>query len=46
MVQAYAWGKYMGFLNVTFDENYEVQSWSGNPVLLDKSIEQGKYRLV
>ena len=32
----------MGFLNVTFDKSFEVQSWSGNPVLLDKSIEQGE----
>ncbi|KAL4232880.1 5'-nucleotidase [Mactra antiquata] len=38
VVQAYAWGKYMGFLNVTFDDQLEVSSWSGDPVLLDKSI--------
>ena len=41
VVQAYAWGKYMGFLNVTFDENFDVVGWSGNPVLLDKSIARG-----
>ncbi|XP_045195357.2 snake venom 5'-nucleotidase-like [Mercenaria mercenaria] len=40
VVQAYAWGKYMGFLNVTFDEDFNVKSWSGQPVLLDKTIPQ------
>ena len=42
IVQAYAWGKYMGVLNVTFDDGGEVQSWDGNPVLLDNTIPQGK----
>ena len=32
----------MGFINVTFDEKFDVQSWSGDPILLDKSIPQGK----
>lgn len=41
VVQAYAWGKYMGFLNVTFDDQFEVKSWSGQPVLLDSSIQEG-----
>jgi hypothetical protein len=31
----------MGFINVTFDDDFEVKSWSGSPVLLDKSILQG-----
>ncbi|XP_052809054.1 snake venom 5'-nucleotidase-like [Mya arenaria] len=35
VLQAYAWGKYMGLINVTFDDHNEVKSWSGNPVLLD-----------
>ncbi|KAH3736665.1 hypothetical protein DPMN_043238 [Dreissena polymorpha] len=34
VVQAYAWGKYMGFINVTFDDHLDVKNWSGNPVLL------------
>lgn len=38
IVQAYAWGKYMGILNVTFDENFDVQSWSGSPLLLDATV--------
>ena len=36
----------MGVLNVTFDDNGEVQSWSGNPVLLDSKIQQGRIRNV
>lgn len=40
VVQAYAWGKYMGFLNVTFNDTFEVKEWSGQPVLLDNSIPQ------
>ena len=43
VVQAYAWGKYMGFINVTFDENFEVQTWNGDPILLDKTVPRGKY---
>ncbi|XP_060560431.1 snake venom 5'-nucleotidase-like [Ruditapes philippinarum] len=45
VVQAYAWGKYMGFINVTFDDDFEVKSWSGSPVLLDKSILQDQETL-
>ena len=41
VVQAYAWGKYMGLLNVTFDDAGEVDSWAGAPVVLDKTIKQG-----
>ena len=41
VVQAYAWGKYIGLLNVTFDDDGEVDNWSGAPVVLDKTIEQG-----
>ena len=32
----------MGFINVTFDENFEVQSWDGDPILLDNTIQRGK----
>ncbi|KAK2855849.1 hypothetical protein Q5P01_004584 [Channa striata] len=40
VVQAYAFGKYLGHLKVTFDEAGNVVSSSGNPVLLDSSIPQ------
>uniref|UniRef100_A0A672K2Y9 5'-nucleotidase n=1 Tax=Sinocyclocheilus grahami TaxID=75366 RepID=A0A672K2Y9_SINGR len=37
VVQAYAFGKYLGFLKVTFDSNGNVVKSSGNPILLDSS---------
>ncbi|XP_070568641.1 snake venom 5'-nucleotidase-like [Ptychodera flava] len=40
IVQDYAFGKYLGYLNVTFDEDGNVTSWGGNPILLDHSVEQ------
>ena len=42
VVQAYAWGKYMGFINVTFDDHLDVKNWSGNPVLLRPEMPKGK----
>ncbi|XP_064489225.1 protein 5NUC-like [Ornithodoros turicata] len=35
VVQAYWFGKYMGLLNVTYDENGNILKWSGRPLLLD-----------
>lgn len=40
VVQAYAFGKYLGKLELSFDERGELASWSGNPILLDGSIPQ------
>lgn len=40
VVQAYAFGKYLGRLVVSFDERGEAVSWSGNPRLLDNSVPQ------
>ncbi|MPC60139.1 5'-nucleotidase [Portunus trituberculatus] len=40
VVQAYAFGKYLGKLQLSFDERGELVSWSGNPILLDGSIPQ------
>ncbi|XP_050960426.1 5'-nucleotidase [Labeo rohita] len=37
VVQAYAFGKYLGFLKVVFDSNGNVVKSSGNPILLDNS---------
>ncbi|BFZ09278.1 hypothetical protein BsWGS_12317 [Bradybaena similaris] len=42
VVQDYAFGKYLGELHVTFDDQGEVTAWSGNPILLDKSVEKDK----
>ena len=41
VVQAYAFGKYLGYLKVTFDEAGNVVKSTGNPILLDSSIPQG-----
>ena len=38
MVQAFAYGKYLGNLTVDFDDNGDLTSWSGNPTLLDNSV--------
>ncbi|MCJ7873149.1 bifunctional metallophosphatase/5'-nucleotidase [Phaeobacter sp. J2-8] len=38
IVQAYAYGKYLGELNVTFDDEGNVTEASGNPVLVDAAI--------
>ncbi|KAM7368275.1 hypothetical protein PAMP_014512 [Pampus punctatissimus] len=40
VVQAYAYGKYLGRLDVTFDDAGNVIRSGGNPILLDKSIPQ------
>ena len=38
IVQAYAYGKYLGELNVTFDDAGNVTEASGNPLLMDASV--------
>ena len=40
VVQAYAYGKYLGRLDVTFDDQGVVQSAIGEPILLDQSIPE------
>ena len=42
VVQDYTWGKYLGELNVVFNDNGEVESHSGNPILLDNSVPEGE----
>ncbi|XP_033106990.1 5'-nucleotidase-like [Anneissia japonica] len=38
VVSAYAYGKYLGRLDVTFTEEGNVKTFSGNPILLDHSV--------
>ncbi len=38
IVQAYAYGKFLGELTVTFDDEGEVVSASGDPLLLDAAV--------
>ncbi|XP_031703047.1 snake venom 5'-nucleotidase-like [Anarrhichthys ocellatus] len=40
VVQAYAFGKYLGYLKVTFDKAGNVVKAVGNPILMDSSIPQ------
>ncbi|XP_049459037.1 snake venom 5'-nucleotidase-like [Epinephelus fuscoguttatus] len=40
VVQAYAFGKYLGHLKVTFDDKGNVVNTTGSPILLDSSIPQ------
>lgn len=38
IVQAYAYGKYLGELNVTFDDQGNVTEASGNPIVMDAAV--------
>nr|XP_054752976.1 5'-nucleotidase-like [Lytechinus pictus] len=40
VLSAYAYGKYLGHLDVTFDDNGTVTDYAGNPVLLDSSVDK------
>ncbi|XP_007507929.2 5'-nucleotidase [Monodelphis domestica] len=40
VVQAYAFGKYLGYLNVEFDNEGNVVTSHGNPILLNSSIQE------
>ncbi|XP_018118910.1 snake venom 5'-nucleotidase isoform X2 [Xenopus laevis] len=40
VVQAYAFGKYLGYLNITFNDQGNVIHSSGNPILLDRTIPE------
>ncbi|XP_056152197.1 snake venom 5'-nucleotidase-like [Lampris incognitus] len=40
VVQAFAFGKYLGYLKVTFDDEGNVVKAVGNPILMDSSIPQ------
>ena len=42
VVQAYAYTKYLGHLNLTFDDNGNLEQYNGNSILLDQSFPQGK----
>ena len=38
VVQAFAYGKYLGHLKVDFDDKGHVTTWTGNPIILNKSV--------
>ncbi|XP_072907788.1 5'-nucleotidase-like isoform X1 [Hemitrygon akajei] len=42
VVQAFAYGKYLGYLKLTFSQDGAVTKAEGNPILLDSSIPEDK----
>ena len=42
VVQAFKYSKYLGYLHVEVSNDGEITSYSGNPILLDSSYDQGK----
>ncbi len=40
VVQAWEWGKVIGRIAVTFDDNGDVKSWDGSPIKVDESIPE------
>ncbi|KAL3881154.1 hypothetical protein ACJMK2_027612 [Sinanodonta woodiana] len=46
IVTAFAWGKYLGRLDVAFDADGTVLNWTGNPILLNSSVEQDNATLL
>uniref|UniRef100_L7MBC1 Putative salivary ecto-5'-nucleotidase/apyrase n=1 Tax=Rhipicephalus pulchellus TaxID=72859 RepID=L7MBC1_RHIPC len=42
VVQDYWFGKFLGFLRVSFDNDGKVINWTGNPILLNSSVEKDK----
>ena len=40
VVQAYAYGKYLGHLNVVFDDEGVIASASGEPILMDRFVAE------
>ena len=43
VVQEYTFGKYLGYFEVTFNDEGEVTAWEGNPILLNDSYEEGSF---
>ena len=40
ITQAFAYGKYLGLIDVTFDKNGNVLSYHGNPIYIDSSVPE------
>ncbi|RWS11647.1 hypothetical protein B4U79_11299, partial [Dinothrombium tinctorium] len=40
VVTAYAFGKYLGFLNVSFNQNGNIVWYKGNPISLDEKVPE------
>jgi 5'-nucleotidase len=46
VVQAFAYGKYIGKLDTVFDEKGTIVEYNGNPILLDNSTAEGLKRIL
>ncbi|XP_066299913.1 5'-nucleotidase-like [Branchiostoma lanceolatum] len=46
VVQDYAFGKYLGYLKLKFNDAGEVTEFDGNPILLNSSVSQGQFYLL
>ena len=46
VLQAYAFGKYLGLIDIEFDSNGNVSSFKGQPILLDNSVPEGLHFIV
>lgn len=46
VTQDFWFGKYLGYLKIQFYKNGTLKDWSGNPILLDSSDEQGTTRIL
>ncbi len=45
VVTDYTFGKYLGRLDVTFDNNGRLTGWTGNPILLNNDVPEGTIQL-
>ena len=45
VLQAYAFGKYLGLIDIEFDESGNVHRFDGQPILLDNSVPEGLHSL-
>ena len=45
VIHAHDFGKYLGRFDVTFDDDGNLIGYQGNPILLNKDVEQGMCQL-
>ena len=45
VVRVIGFSKYLGHLNLTFDDHGKLLNYNGRPILLDHALPQGKERL-
>ena len=41
LIEDYAYAKYLGHIELEFDDGGTLTAWSGNPILLDHTVQQG-----